>query len=478
MSSNVKNNIKRGVFWTAILAFGKQGLNLLATILLARLLCPDDYGLIGMIAIFISVSESIIDAGLGGALIKKKEVTAIDYATLNTYNLSVSVILYLLIFLLAPLVAHFYDKPILVSLLRLYSLTILIDAVAIVPKVKLSRELRFKELSVTTVLSGFVGLVSAVAMALMGYGVYSLIMQYVVSSLAGIIILFFYTRYLFSFGFSFVSFKELFTFGVNTTLSTTIKGFSENLFTNIIAKISPLNVTGYYNQSFKIQNVLLSMLQRITEGALFPVLCREKDKEVVRISMKLITFSFFLMTVMYFLLIINTRLIVLLLLGQNWLSVEVYLKLLLVVGLFQNFTALNRNMLKSLAKTFDILLTEIVALIFIGISLWILPTETNYILAVLAAYSLVRFVISVLFICKKRHLLGLRQYARQFAESFSIPLFSVLCALGSKCLLDSIILQNALFVVICWILSEYFKPEAYLELKSIALTRIKNITKK
>lgn len=461
------------MFWTAILAFGKQGLNLLATILLARLLCPDDYGLIGMIAIFISVSESIIDAGLGGALVKKKDVSAIDYATLNTYNLSVSVVLYLLIFFLAPTVAQFYDKPILVSLLRLYSLTILIDAVAIVPKVKLSRELRFKELSVTTVLSGFIGLVAAILMAVLGYGVYSLIMQYVVSSLAGIVILFIYTRYLFSFGFSFSSFKELFAFGVNTTLSTTIKGFSENLFTNIIAKISPLSVTGYYNQSFKIQNVLLSMLQRITEGALFPVLCREKDKDVVRISMKLITYSFFLMSIMYFFLIINARLIVLVLLGESWLSVEMYLKLLLVVGLFQNFTALNRNMLKSLAKTFDILLTEIVALIFIGIAIWLLPTETNYILAVIVAYSLVRFAISVLFICRKQHLIEIKKYAKQFSTSFTIPFMSIVCAYASAFIIDNIILQNAVFILLCLTLSEYFKPAAYTEIKTLMLGRLK-----
>lgn len=478
MSSNVRSNIKRGVFWTAILAFGKQGLNLLATILLARLLCPDDYGLIGMIAIFISVSECIIDAGLGGALIKKKEVAAIDYATLNTYNLSVSGILYLLIFSLAPIVAHFYDKPILVSLLRLYSLTILIDAVSIVPKVKLSRELRFKELSVTTVLSGFVGLVAAVAMALMGYGVYSLIMQYVVSSLAGIIILFFYTRYLFSFGFSLGSFKELFTFGANTTFANMITGFSENFFTNVIAKISPLKVTGYYNQSFKIQNVLLSMIQRVTDGALFPILCREEDKDIVRISMKFITFSSFLMPLVYFFLIINSRLIVLILLGEDWLGAEMYLRLLLSFGLFQNLTTLNRNMLKSLAKTFDILLTEIYALLFIGISLCLIPKKTNYILAVIMVYSLVRFVISVIFICKKQHLLTIREYTKPFLTSFAVPFLSVACAFASRIILENIVLQNVLFIALCWSLSESFKPKAYIELKNLTLGRIKIINKK
>ena len=123
---SIRKNIKTGALWSTVLAASRVGLQFLSTIILAHLLCPDDYGLMGMMAIFIAISETVMDAGLGGALIRKKNATDIDYGTLLTYNMSVSIFLYLFIFIMAPYVSDFYQKPILTRLLRLYGTVIVI----------------------------------------------------------------------------------------------------------------------------------------------------------------------------------------------------------------------------------------------------------------------------------------------------------------------------------------------------------------
>jgi O-antigen/teichoic acid export membrane protein len=480
MSDNysIRKNIKSGVLWNSILAFGKQGLNLIATILLARLLCPEDYGLIGMLAIFIGVSECIIDAGLGGALIKKEKVNSKDFSTLSTYNLAVSILLYVVIFALAPKVAEFYERPVLSTLLRLYSVTILVDAFAIVPKVRLSRELRFKELSLATLTSGFIGLITAVILALMEYGVYSLIAQYVITSIVNVVILLMYTRYIFKLDFSYSSFKGLFAFGMNTTLSVMIKDFTGNLFTNVIAKISPLPVTGYYNQSYRIQNVLWSIQQRILDGAFFPILCRERDEDVVRISLKLNTFGFFILSSVYFMLIINAKYIVLVLLGVKWLSVVFYLKILLFVGLIQNFTALNRNMLKSLAFTFDILLTEVLSFVFIAILLAVFNLQTYIVLVFIVLYAIFRFLFSMAMTCEKEKLITSKEFYKLLFSSIFIPCTAMICSMLLQLWTENIIFHNAVFIIVFLLMSECIKPIYYVEIKKIIIGEILKMKKK
>ena len=470
--NNIRNNLKKGVLWNAVLAFGKQGLNFIATISLARLLTPNDYGLIGMMAIFIAVSETIIDAGLGGALIKKKDAQKIDYSTLSTYNFAVSCLLYCAIFFIAPLTAEFYETPALTNLLRIYALTLLIDALAIVPKVTLLRNFKFKTLSLITVSSGFIGLSVAIVMALMGCGVYSLIAQYLVSSLVSVILTTIHTKYIFTFGFSYSSFKEMFVFGVNTSLANVIRNFSENLFTNAIAKVAPLTTTGYYNQSYKIQDVLSSILKRIVEGGLFPVLSREEDKDIVRISFKVSYFTYAFLSFCYFLLIINAHYIILILLGEKWIDMEQYLKLLLLVGLMQNFTALSRNLLKSLAKTFDILLVESVNLLFVFIALLILPLNVPHLLGLVLLYSLVRYMGYVIVISLKEHIISIGEYLRRIIRSVYIPVFSVLAAYAVNMLCSNIFILNGSYILVFILLCSVLKPQFYTEMRKMAISKL------
>lgn len=470
--SEFKSRFIHGVFWNALLAIGRQGLNFLATIILARLLLPEDYGLMGMMAVIISVSESLIDAGLGGALIKKRMVQPVDYSTLSLYNLCVSLFLYLIIFFTAPYISNFYNTPLLSSLLRLYSLIIIIESFSIVPKTILIRNLQFKKYSLITLISGAIGLITAIIMALNNYGVFSLIWQYIVSSASLSFLLYIMTKYKLKFSFSKKSFREMFGFGINTTMANILKGGTENIFINVVAKISPLATTGYFNQSYKLQSVITSISNTIVDGALFPILSKENDELIINHSLRITSISYTLMSTFVFLLILNADVVVYIVLGHKWAETIPYLRILLCWGLIQMGTSLNRNLLKSLAYTLSILKTEIYSSVicFIMIIMVTMGLGVDYLLFSLVTYALIRFLISLIELkrkCKLSIINNLKMYAQAFFPSF-LPCFLFL-KLRELNVVGSIIVANLFFILLVIISNRIWNKETYCRLKNYTL---------
>ena len=385
--------------WGTLSAISRLGINFVATIVLSRLLLPSDYGIIGMMAIVISVSEIIIDAGLGGAIVKKKTVKSIDLATLTTYNIVVSLLLYVAIYFLAPLLADLYNVEALIFLLRIYALTIVIESFSIVPKVLVLKNLMLKQYALTNLISGVLGLVVAIILAFCGLGVYSLIYQYIISAMIYGVLIYKFSGYRISIGFSCCSFKELFIFGVNTTSANILRSISENIYNNIVAKVASLNIAGYYSQSYKLQGVVGSVQNSIIDSVLFPILCKEKGSlfERARNLNNIVTFIF---TNLCFLLMLNSKEIIIILLGDNWVGMDLFLKPLFLVGIIQAFTSLYRNTLKSLGKTFDIFKVEIWAFI-IAIPFYIYLFKSKrieYIVCLFLCYSIIRMYISICYL--------------------------------------------------------------------------------
>ena len=401
--SNIRNNIATSAVWSTVMAFSRVGLQFLSTVVLAHLLSPDDFGLIGMMAIFIAISETVMDAGLGGALIRKKNATAIDYGTLFTYNTIMSLTLYLTVFLIAPYVAEFYEKPILTTLMRLYGCVLVIDALAIVPKVRMVKSLKIKQYAIINLVAGTSGLLSAIIMARNGLGVYSLIYQSIIGSAVYSILLLVASRYRLRFCFSVQSFRELFGFGFNTTSANLIKSFAENIFTNVVAKIAPLSVTGYYNQSFKLQNVVASVQTTVIDNALFPVLSKEEDKKIIDVSLHINYLAAYVVVIIHLLLIYNSHLIVKLMMGEEWIEMVPYLKLLLIGGVFQSFTAFNRNIFKTLAETRIMAFCEIISLSFLVILFVAMRHGVYFVVLTYIGYTVFRWQVSLCLLAKNGH---------------------------------------------------------------------------
>lgn len=356
--------IKTGLFWNSINSFAKYGIVFLGMIFLARLLTPEDYGLVGILAVFISVADILVDSGLGGAVVRKKDVKSIDYSTLTVYNCCISLIVYLSFFILAPVVSGYYGRPILKDLLRLYSIVIIIHSFMIVPRVQLTKMLRFRVLSLINLASSCGGLIIAIILACNDFGVYSLIWQYVSSALISTILLFLFSGYKPKFLFSISSFKEQFSFGMNTTLANMMKTLSENIYANVIGKTSTLIQTGYYAQSSKLSTVPCNFLFNLIDSTFFPVFSQRNGDSNFANKLNEINKKAVCVIILFFIMIIPIcKELIYILLGSKWLEAENTLRILIASGLFVSISNIGRNILKCIGSTFMILKVENVMLI-------------------------------------------------------------------------------------------------------------------
>ena len=175
LKDNLKHKAATGMVWTAVQKYSTMAIGFISSIILARLLMPEDYGAIGMLAIFMSLAEVFIDAGFGSALIQKKNPTSTDYSTVFYFNIGMSVILYVVLFFSAPAIATFYRMPILCKVLRVQGLILFIYAFNIIQRNQIRKNLKFKKLSWITIVTSIISLIVTVAMAYMGFGVWAFV---------------------------------------------------------------------------------------------------------------------------------------------------------------------------------------------------------------------------------------------------------------------------------------------------------------
>jgi len=370
MTNQLSSNIKKGFFWNSLSLFASQGIALLSMILLGRILSPEDFGLLGMFAIFISMANMIVDSGMGGALIKKQNVTIVDYSTLFFYNLVVSISLYTLLYFIAPVIANFYDKTILISLIRVVGLVIIIHAFSIVQNTRILKELKFKALAVINCVSGVISLIIAVVFAKKGYGVWALVLQQISMAFIITVLSMIYNRFTPSFKFSIISFKEQFSFGINLLLSTLLRTFTNNITPNILAKIASLSQTGYFVQSNRLIGTANQTITVIIDRTVFPVFAKIQDISEMRSAyIKLRKNLLSMLFPLSILLALLAEQIMIILLGRQWAG-AVWMFRILSFSLLPLFILmLCRNLLKSRGNTRQILINESVKSILVILSI-------------------------------------------------------------------------------------------------------------
>ena len=162
---DTSKKIKGGILWSSASTFFRYVFQFGGLMILARMLSPHDYGLIGLLTVFIATADILVDSGLSGALVKKQNATKVDFSTLTSFSVAMSAFLYALYFFIAPVVARIYDQHDVIFLLRMYSLTIIVFAFSLAPKAYLVKNLEFRTLSIINVISSFAGLVTAIIMA-------------------------------------------------------------------------------------------------------------------------------------------------------------------------------------------------------------------------------------------------------------------------------------------------------------------------
>lgn len=359
---NIKSKAVTGVFWTGIEKLSVQLIQFAFGIVLARLLSPEDYGVVGMLTIFIAIASTFSDSGFASALIQKQSCSDLDYSTAFYFSFFVSIFCYLFLFLLAPCIADFYKMPLLESVMRVYSLSLIVGAMSSVYQTKLKINLRFKELSLislfTMLITGGVGLL----LAFCGCGVWALVFQSLIGSLFSLMCFVFILRWIPSFQFSRESFSHLWNFGSKLLASGLINTIYANMYALVIGKyFSPSNV-GYYNRARQYASLPLQIINDVTVKVNYPVLAKFKDddEQLLRSYKRLMCVPLYLLYPALIGLALVAEPLVTLMIGEKWLPCVPFLQILCVGYLFTPLTSLNLNLLYVKGRTDLVLKLEFI----------------------------------------------------------------------------------------------------------------------
>jgi O-antigen/teichoic acid export membrane protein len=293
--NNLKTNVITSLYWKFLERGGVTGVQLVVQIILARLLFPADYGIIALIAVFITISQTFVQSGLGTALIQKKDVTDEDYSSVFYLSLGISLIFYCILFLTAPLVAAFYRQPLITPVLRVLGLTLFFSAVNSIQNAVISRGFQFRKLCICTfgavVTSGIVG----IAMAYKGFGVWALVCQQLIAIITLCLIMWFTVQWRPQLLFSLTRVKILFSFGWKLLASGLIGTTYNNISSLVIGKRYSASELGYYTTGKTIPANLGSNIDVSIQTVMFPAYAKHQDnlprvKQIVRRAM--VTSSF------------------------------------------------------------------------------------------------------------------------------------------------------------------------------------------
>lgn len=342
-----------GMIWVALQRFGTVIISFVSNIVLARLLTPDDFGYVGILMVFIAVSNVFVDGGFGSALIQKTNPTQEDYTTVFYWNIALSIILYCILYLLSPLIAGFYDMKILSKILRVQGIILIINACTSVQFNILRKQMQFKIITFVYILSSLVSVILAIIFAYLGYGVWALVLQQIFLSIVNMLLLFFIMPWRPSMYFSFLSLKNLFNFGSFILLSNLINTLANNISALIVGKFFSAGSLGYLSQAQKIENVASNSIATTVEQVTYPLLVEVKN-DYKRMAQILRIFNLALMAVVLPLMlsiIIAAVPVIHLLFGVKWLPSAPILKILCVAGIFICLQGSSYNVIAAIGKS-------------------------------------------------------------------------------------------------------------------------------
>lgn len=394
MASLIKDSAK-GFAWTTIERVLTYVIQFIIGVIIARILSPEDFGVVGMLAIFMSISATLLDSGFASALIRKQDRTDVDYCTAFYFNIVIGAILYGALFLLAPLIEKFYNTPILASITRVYCISVFINSLTIVQTAKLNIDLNFKIQSLititTTILTGVIGIYLAYA----NWGVWALVFQSLGSSTIRCILIWWFSKWRPKFIFSWKSFKDLFGFGSKLLVSSVINTIYSNLYTLIIGKVfSPIEV-GYYNRANQFALLPSQTTTEIVTKVAYPVLSKlqdDKDKLLRAYSLILIV-PLSLLFPMLIGLTIMAESFILVFIGSKWLFCVPYLQVLCLGYVFSPLSHINLNLLYVKGRSDLVLKLELIKkTIAFAILIVSIPFGIKWMIIGKACYEFIAFV--------------------------------------------------------------------------------------
>ncbi|WP_196888889.1 lipopolysaccharide biosynthesis protein [Aureivirga sp. CE67] len=478
--NDLKKKALNGVSWSFLDNIANSGITFLVGLVLANILSPAEFGMVGIITIFIAISNSIMDSGFSNALIRKKDATNTDYNTIFIFNLILGTILSLLLFISAPTIGYFFhQKEALTPLVQGMSIILIINSLGIVQRTLLVKKVDFKTQTKISLIASCISGIIGIIMALKGYGVWSLIAQQISRQSLTTIFLWIFNKWRPAFEFSIESFKELFGFGSKLLISGLIDTIYKNAYAVVIGKYYTDAQLGQYDQAQKFNTIFSSNLTNIIQRVSYPVLCKIQDEEtrLKTTYQKVIKYTMIITFACMLGLAAVAKPLLLFLVGEKWLEATEYLQIICFVGMMYPLHSINLNILQVKGRTDLFLRLEIIKKIIaigpiiIGIFFGIKFMLIGGVLTSFIAYFLNTYYSSDLINY------GIGEQIKDIIPSFVVSLI-VAFFMWSITMLNypnwaTLIIQIITGGTLAILIYELLKLPEYLEMKNIALSIIK-----
>jgi len=415
MGDSLKQKMISAVVWSTVEKSGQQLIQFLAGIVLARLLMPEDFGVMGIIMIFVALSMIMVESGFGQALIRRANVTASDYSSVFYFNLISAVLIYLILFLCAPLIAAFFHQHQLTLLVRVMSLVLIVNALYLIPYAQLGRELDFKTISRVNIISISAGAALGILVAFFQFGVWSLVVQQSVYHVVKLFLLHLTVGWHPKAKFDFGIIRSLWSFSLNILFTSIVNILFNNLFLIILGRSYSKNETGQFAQGNKLSETFSYTFQSIFAGSTFALFSRLQDdiSRLGRILGEMIRRTALITIPVVCILIAAASSLVPLLWTEKFLPAVEYFRLMSLASLLTPFYIMNINALNARGKSKKTMTIELIkkAIILIGI-IAMYQWGIRYMLMAFVAGSLLSYPVSVWYVKKELN----RSFRQQIAD--------------------------------------------------------------
>jgi len=483
MSDNLKGKMVDALTWTSVDRFGQQGVQFIIGLIYARLLMPEEFGLIGLVMVFIAISYVFIESGFTQALIRKKNANDTDYSTIFFFNISVSTLLYLVLFLAAPLIAQVFGQPELISISRVVFLVLIFNSLCLVPTTILTKALNFKTIAKVNIIALIISGSMGVFMAWKGYGVWALVIQQILFVVFRWINFSLFLRWMPKWEFQFAIIREFAGFSIHLLGTGLLNAVFNNLFLFVMGIFYPIKQVGYYTQGNKLSETFNYSIQSVLSASTYPLFAKIHDEHerLLRIYRDIIKKTAFVVLPVLFSLIVVAEPLIRVLLTTKFLDSVPYFQILLLAAVFVPFYMMNINLLNSRGKSKLTFRIEIVkkSLILLAV-VFCFKFGIFIMLCGYAIANFISFLISLFYIKAE-----LKYYFRhQFLDMYTSIIIAATIALSgwllhffihnSPVLLAS---QIALCAVMYIVAMRLFYKSFYTEIWGFILKKIQSLKK-
>lgn len=472
MIDSFSNHVFKGIIWSAVERLSVQGMQFVLNLVIARFVLPSDYGLMAMLSLFLAIAQVFVDGGFSNALIQNKKSTEIDFSTIFYFNIFISFFAYLILFYMAPLIASFYNEPLLEKICRVSSLSIVISSLSIIHRTKIAINIDYKLQAKISFISVFFSGLLGVYLACTDYGVWSLVIQNLIYNLINMLLIWMKISWKPIWVFSISSIKKLSFFGLKILLGSILGIICDNIYNLMIGKRYNSTNVGYFTQSYAIAMFPSNAIGNIVYRVAFTILCKvqnENSSELNSVLLKFISITAYILFPLIVGIAVLSKSLIICVLGERWSVVSDLVTIMCIASIWHPISYFNWQILQVKGRSDLSLKTEVIKRI---LQLIILLITISYGINIVAFGMIVYFILEfiiILYYVKYVYDIKYLQVLKSIYPALYLSFIMGICIY-----IFTFFIANYFFKIICGVIvgvlvyvcfSEMTKNKCYLILK-------------